>query len=99
MELVEICVLALTNKNSWVLDPFSGVGSAIIAAIKNDRNAVGIDKKEEYCQIAEKRIFDLKEGRLKIRPINKPIHKPSKNDKIAHVPKEWQELNFQEKNV
>ena len=37
----------------------------------------------------------LKEGRLKLRPINKPIHKPSKNDNIAKIPKEWQnELNF-----
>lgn len=94
IELVERCVLALTNKNSWVLDPFSGVGSAIIAAIKNGRNAVGIDKEIEYCKIAEKRIEDLKEGNLKIRPINKAIHKPSKKDKVAQIPKEWLELNF-----
>ena len=97
IELVERCVLALTNKNSWILDPFSGVGSAIIAAIKNERNAIGIDKESEYCKIAEKRIEDLKEGKLKIRPINKAIHKPSKRDKIAQIPKEWQELNFKGK--
>lgn len=94
IELVERCVLALTNKNSWVLDPFSGVGSAIIAAIKNGRNAIGIDKETEYCKIAEKRIEDLKEGNLKFRPINKSIHKPSKSDKVAQIPKEWLELNF-----
>jgi len=84
----------LTNKDSWILDPFSGVGSAIIAAIKNGRNAIGIDKETEYCKIAEKRIEDLKDGNLKIRPINKAIHKPSKRDKVAQIPKEWQELNF-----
>ncbi|NOX84379.1 MAG: site-specific DNA-methyltransferase, partial [Chlorobi bacterium] len=95
-ELVERCVLALTNKGSWVLDPFSGVGSSVIAAIKNERNAIGIDKEKEYCDLAKKRIEDLKEGRLKIRPINKPIHEPSKNDKIAQLPKEWLELNFNE---
>ncbi len=94
IELVERCILALTNKNSWVLDPFSGVGSAIIAAIKNGRNAIGIDKEREYCEIAEKRIEDLKEGNLKIRPINKAIHQPSKKDKVAQMPKEWLELNF-----
>jgi len=94
IELVERCVLALTNKDSWILDPFSGVGSAIIAAIKNGRNAIGIDKETEYCKIAEKRIEDLKDGNLKIRPINKAIHKPSKRDKVAQIPKEWQELNF-----
>jgi len=95
IELVERCILALTNENSWVLDPFSGVGSAIIAAIKNERNAIGIDKETEYCEIAEKRIEDLIDGKLKFRPINKIIHKPTKRDKIAQMPKEWQEFNFE----
>ncbi len=94
IELVERCVLALTNKNSWVLDPFAGVGSTIIAAIKNDRNAVGIEKEKQYCKIATDRIEDLKEGLLKIRPINKPIHTPSQNDKVAQVPKEWIQLQL-----
>jgi DNA modification methylase len=89
IELVERCVLALTNENSWVLDPFAGVGSAIIAAIKNQRNAIGIDKEIDYCNIAINRINDYKEGFLKIRPINKPIHKPSKKDKVAQIPVEW----------
>lgn len=92
VELVERFVLALTNKDSWVLDPFNGVGSAVIASLKNNRNAVGIDKEKEYCEIAESRIKDLREGNLKLRPINKAIHKPSKKDKVAQIPKEWQEL-------
>ncbi len=89
IELVERCILALTVENSWVLDPFSGVGSSVIAAIKNNRNGVGIEQDKSYCDIAEKRIKDYKEGNLKFRPINKPIHKPSPNDKVAKVPKEW----------
>lgn len=94
IELVERCVLALTEENSWVLDPFSGVGSTVIGAIKNNRNAFGIEKEEAYCKIANQRIDDLKEGRLKLRPINKPIHKPSVNDKVSKVPDEWLKLNF-----
>jgi DNA modification methylase len=94
VELVERCVLALTNKNSWVLDPFNGAGSAVIASLKNDRNAIGIDQEKEYCEIAEKRIKELNDGNLKLRPINKPIHRPSKKEKIAQVPKEWQELKL-----
>lgn len=94
IELVERCVLALTDEGSWVLDPFAGVGSTVIGAMKNNRNGVGIEKEKEYCTIANKRIKDLKEGKLRVRPINKPIHKPTAKDKVAQVPKEWGELAF-----
>jgi adenine-specific DNA-methyltransferase len=94
VELVERCVLALTDENSWVLDPFVGVGSSLIAAIKNNRNAIGIDKENKYCKLAIERIQQLKEGKLKIRPINKPIHIPSPNDKVAKLPKEWLTLDI-----
>ncbi len=94
IELVERCVLALTNESSYVLDPFAGVGSTVIGAIKNNRNAIGIEKEKKYCILANERIRDLKEGRLKIRPINKPIHKPAKKDKVAQIPKEWKELEL-----
>lgn len=94
IELVERCVLALTNENSWVLDPFAGVGSTVLAALKNNRNAIGIEKELDYCNIAKQRVKDLKEGNLKIRPINKPIHKPTGKEKVAQMPKEWLELEF-----
>ena len=89
VELVERCILALTNEGSWVLDPFAGVGSTIIAALKNRRNVVGIDKEIEYCNVAKHRVSLLIDGSLKTRPINKMIHKPSKKDKVAQVPVEW----------
>ena len=98
IELVERCILALTNEGSWVLDPFSGVGSTIIASLKNNRNAIGIEKEKEYCKIANQRIVDFNEGNLKIRPINKPIHKPSGNDKVSQVPKEWLQLELSKVN-
>jgi DNA modification methylase len=81
-----------------VLDPFAGVGSTVIGAIKNNRNGMGIEKEKEYCKIANKRIEDLKEGTLKMRPINKPIHKPTGKDKVAQIPKEWAELEFVDGN-
>lgn len=98
IELVERCVLALTEENSWVLDPFAGVGSTVLGAIKNNRNALGIEKEEEYCKIALKRILEFSEGKLKLRPINKPIHVPTKNDKVAKVPKEWLALDSNKDN-
>lgn len=93
IELVERCVLALTNENSWVLDPFAGVGSTIIASLKNNRHAIGIEKEESYCNVANQRIADLKEGSLKFRPINKPIHKSNGKDKVSQVPEEWLQLD------
>lgn len=98
IELVERCILALTNEGSWVLDPFSGVGSTIIASLKNNRNAIGIEKEKEYCKIANQRIVDFNEGNLKIRPINKPIHKPSGKDKVSQIPKEWLQLELSKVN-
>lgn len=89
VELVERCVLALTNEYGWVLDPYGGVGSTLIAALKNSRQAVSIDKEKEYCQAAQDRVEKLKEGELRLRPIGKPIHVPSENDKIAKIPTEW----------
>ena len=99
IELVERCILALTNEDSWVLDPYAGVGSTVIASIKNNRNVIGIEKEKEYCDIAKQRIIDFNEGTLKIRPINKPIHKPSANDKVSQVPKEWLQLESENINV
>lgn len=98
IELVERCVLALTNEKSWVLDPFAGVGSTLIAAVKNNRHAFGVEKEFEYCKITAKRIEDFKNGKLKIRPIGKPIHTPSENDKIAKIPKEWNDLGLNKLN-
>lgn len=94
VELVERCILALTNEDSWVLDPFAGVGSTLLAAIKNNRNSIGIDREKKYVEIANRRIDDLKHGKLKLRPINKPIHKPKSTDKVSQRPKEWQDRNL-----
>ena len=35
IELVERCVLALTNEDDWVLDPYCGVGSALMIKNRN----------------------------------------------------------------
>lgn len=96
VELVERCVLALTDENDWVLDPFAGVGSTLVAALKNNRNAIGIEKEENYCDIALDRITLLETDKLKLRPINKKIHEPSPREKIAQPPVEWVQKNFLE---
>ena len=74
--LVERLVLALTNKNENVLDPYLGVGSTAIAALKHGRNAYGCDLDERYIEIAWERIHQLRAGCLRTRPMNKPIYDP-----------------------
>lgn len=88
IELVERCILAFTNENDIVLDPFSGVGSSIIAALKQKRKGLGIEKEEEYINIAKERIKKFKNGELKTREIGTEIHKPT--GILSKIPKEWE---------
>jgi len=72
-----------------VLDPFAGVGSTLIAAAKHGRRAVGIDRDADYCQIAKDRLLAFQAGNLKLRPLGKPVHKPSGREKVTQVPAQW----------
>ncbi len=89
IELVERCVLALTNENDWILDPFSGVGSALLAALRHQRRALGCEKEESYIQIAHQRINDLYSGKLGYRPLGKPVHQPTGREKVSQTPMDW----------
>lgn len=89
IELVERCVLALTNPGDWVLDPFSGVGSALLAALRRDRKGIGCEREPQYLEIARQRIVDVHSGTLGYRPLGKPVHQPSGREKVSQVPKSW----------
>lgn len=89
IELVERCVLACTNEGDWVLDPFSGVGSALLAAVRHSRKAFGIDKDLEYIREAKARMGKLFSGELPYRQLGKPVHQPTGREKVSQVPTEW----------
>jgi adenine-specific DNA-methyltransferase len=89
IELVERCILALTNEGDNVLDPFSGVGSALLAALKRDRRAIGIDREPKYIAEARRRIDLLASGELPYRPLGKPVHVPTGKESVSQVPVEW----------
>lgn len=76
--LVERLVLSLTNPGQNVLDPYLGVGSSAIAALKNGRNAYGCDIMQDYVDIANERVDHLFKGELRTRPMNKPVYEPNK---------------------
>lgn len=78
--LVERLVLALTDAGDSVLDPYLGVGSSAVAALKHKRHAFGCDIIPEYIRTAEERIRQLDAGKLRVRPMNKPVYEPSLRD-------------------
>lgn len=86
VELVERCILALTNKGDWILDPFAGVGSTMIASLKNDRNSLGIEKYKKYIKVGIKRIENLKNGTLKVRKLGQPVFVPNSSMAVARKP-------------
>jgi DNA modification methylase len=89
IELVERCVLALTNEDDWVLDPYCGVGSALIAGLKHHRRVIGCDREPTYIEIARERISGFFSGTLKIRPLGKPVYVATGREKVSQVPSEW----------
>lgn len=88
-ELVERCVLALTEPGDSVLDPFVGTGTTVIAAAKHGRMGIGIDKSKKYVRIAEDRLKQHLAGTLVTRPMGVPVRRPKSNEKVARVPDEW----------
>ena len=89
IELVERCILALTDENDLVVDPYCGVGASLIAGIKNNRSVAGCDRDKEYINLAKQRISDFYSGKLKIRPIGKEIYVPTGREKVSQIPDEW----------
>jgi len=78
IELVERLVLALTKPGDHVFDPYMGVGSSVVAAAMHDRVGYGCDVVSEYVDIAWDRIYALRSGTLKTRPMGRPVYDPTK---------------------
>lgn len=79
VELVERLVLSLTHEGDRVLDPYMGVGSAVIAAVKHNRAGLGCDVVDEYVEIAWDRLHSLRAGTLRTRPMDRPVYDPNKS--------------------
>ncbi len=86
VELVERLVLSMTERGSLVVDPFLGVGSTAIAAIRHGRKAAGSEVFGEYCEIALQRIRLEAEGKLLTRPMDRPVYTPSGKESVAQNP-------------
>jgi|SRR5579863_8439386 len=72
--LVERLILALSNQNDLIFDPFAGVGSTGVAAALHGRRFWGCDIKRNYLRIAKARIDEALGGMARYRPHDKPIY-------------------------
>jgi len=76
VELVERLLLALTNEGDTVFDPYAGVGSVAVAAVKRKRKSISAETLGKYVEVALDRILKMARGELKTRPMNKPVYEP-----------------------
>jgi len=58
MKLLDRILLASTNENDIVLDPFNGSGTTAVAAVKLNRKYIGIETSKEYLDLTINRLED-----------------------------------------
>lgn len=61
LEILNRIILASTNENDLILDPFCGSSTTGISAIKLNRRYIGIDKEKEYLDLSIRRYKELEE--------------------------------------
>lgn len=77
LALLTRIILASTDKNAWVLDPFAGSSTTGIAANLVGRRFLGIEREREFAEISRKRREEIEDTntyhnyRRKIKDIDK----------------------------
>lgn len=86
--LIERLVLALTNENDLVFDPFSGVATSGVAALLHGRKFWGCELVEDYIYTGKERLESTLAGTVRYRPHDKPIY-DAKTSALSKFPEEW----------
>ena len=60
VKLMERIILLTTNEGDLIVDPFMGSGTTAIACHNLNRKFIGFEISAEYCEIARKRLNDVK---------------------------------------
>ena len=76
VELVERLVLSMTEPGDLVLDPYMGVASAAVGALRHGRRAAGAELDPDYHRIGVERIEAVWNGTLRTRPMTRPVYQP-----------------------
>ena len=76
VELIERLVLSLSHEGDWILDPFLGTGTTVIAALRHQRRGIGAEVVRKYIEMARSRIHSAASGKLAVRPMDRPVFDP-----------------------
>jgi len=86
VELVERLILAFTRPGDLVLDPYMGVGSTAVAAVRHGRRFAGAEIFPAYVTEARTRVRLAARGLLRTRPMTRPVYAPRPTHAVARRP-------------
>lgn len=78
--LAQRVIRGLCPIDGVVLDPYSGVATTCCAAALEGRRSVGIELNPDYFEEGKARVAAALEGKLRYRPLEKPIQEPNPRD-------------------
>lgn len=94
-ELAERCILAMTDKDDVVLDPFVGTGTSVICADLHQRVGLGFEIIASYADHANERLKFAREGKLVLRQSGREPRVPKAGEKVSVVPEEWAQASME----
>jgi adenine-specific DNA-methyltransferase len=75
--------VTLSREHDLVVDPFAGVGPALVAAIRHRRRSAGAEIMPQYCEVARERIVLESQGLLRTRPMGRALYEPTGREQVA----------------
>jgi DNA modification methylase len=96
ISLCEKVIKTFSLKSGKVLDPFNGIGSTTKACENLNREGIGIDLSENFCEIARKRVSNKKNVKIIASDNMAELAKQSENyfDLCFTSPPYWDILNM-----